>query len=280
MKNKQFKIIAGPCAVESEGQIMAIAKGIANIVQKSDKPSTIFSPIKYLRGGIWKPRTRPNMFEGLGEVALPWLYNAAVKHNMIPITEVGTAAQLTKAMNNGITSVWIGARTSGDPFAVNDICEVLRINNSFKFEVFVKNPLVEDLDLWIGAVERVKAVCDKVHLIYRGTYIAKDKQAFLESEKVDCAVYRNECNMGFVEQMKCKFPDSDLFIDPSHITGYHNYVEPFINEMIRNYGNIIDGFMIETHINREDAITDRNQQLELDQLKEVYFSERNQCERH
>lgn len=276
MKNKQFKIIAGPCAVESEGQIMAIAKGIADIVQKSSNQSKVFSPMKYLRGGIWKPRTRPNMFEGLGEVALPWLYDAAVKHNMIPITEVGTAAQLTKAIDNGITSVWIGARTSGDPFAVNDICEVLRINNSFKFEVFVKNPLVEDLDLWIGAVERVKAVCDNVHLIYRGTYMTNDKRAWLESEKVDCAYYRNECNMGFVEQMKCKFPDSDLFIDPSHITGNYNYVEPFINEMIRNYDNIVDGFMIETHINREDAITDRKQQLELDQLKKLYVSEGNQ----
>ena len=280
MRNKQFKIIAGPCSVESEGQIMAIAKGITDIVQKSGKPSIVFSPIKHLRGGIWKPRTRPNMFEGLGEVALPWLYNAAVKHNMIPITEVGTAAQLTKAMNNGITSVWIGARTSGDPFAVNDICEVLRINNSFKFEVFVKNPLVEDLDLWIGAVERIKAVCDNVHLIYRGTYMTNDKRAWLESEKVDCAYYRNEYNMEFVEQMKCKFPDSDLFIDPSHITGNYNYVEPFISEMIRNYDNIVDGFMIETHINREDAITDRMQQLELDQLKELYFSERNNYEQY
>lgn len=273
--NKQFKIIAGPCAVESEGQIMAIAKGIADIVQKSSNQSKVFSPMKYLRGGIWKPRTRPNMFEGLGEVALPWLYSAALNHNMLPITEVGTAAQLTKAIDNGITSVWIGARTSGDPFAVNDICEVLRNNKNFNFEVFVKNPLVEDLDLWIGAVERVKAVCNNVHLIYRGTYMTNDKRALLESEKVDCAYYRNECNMGFVEQMKCKFPDSDLFIDPSHITGNHYYVEPFINETIRNYDNIIDGFMIETHINREDAITDRNQQLELDQLKELYFSERN-----
>lgn len=278
MKNKQFKIIAGPCAVESEGQIMAIAKGIADIIQKSDNHSKVFLPIKYLRGGIWKPRTRPNMFEGLGEVALPWLYNAAVKHNMIPITEVGTAAQLVKAIDNGFTSVWIGARTSGDPFAVNDICEVLRINKNSNFEVFVKNPLVEDLDLWIGAVERVKAVCDNVHLIYRGTYMTNDKRAWLESEKVDCACYRNECNMGFVEQMKCKFPDSDLFIDPSHITGNHNYVEPFINEMIRNYDKLVDGFMIETHINREDAITDRKQQLELDQLKELYLSERDQYE--
>lgn len=274
--NKQFKIIAGPCAVESEGQIMVIAKGIADIVQKSSNQSKVFSPIKYLRGGIWKPRTRPNMFEGLGEVALPWLYNAAAKHNMIPITEVGTAAQLVKAMNNNIFSVWIGARTSGDPFAVNDICEVLRINKNKIFEVFVKNPLVEDLDLWIGAVERVKAVCDIVHLIYRGTYMTNDKRAWLESEKVDCAHYRNECNMGFVEQMKCKFPNSDLFIDPSHITGNYNYVEPFINEMIRNHDNVVDGFMIETHINREDAITDRKQQLELEQLKKLYLSERNQ----
>lgn len=280
MKNKQFKIIAGPCSVESEGQIMAIAKGIADIVHKSGKPSIVFSPIKYLRGGIWKPRTRPNMFEGLGEVALPWLVGAAQKNYMTPITEVGTATQLEKAMNNGIRSFWIGARTSGDPFAVNEICEVLRINNSFKFEVFVKNPLVEDLDLWIGAVERIKAVCNNVHLIYRGTYMTNDKRAWLESEKVDCAYYRNEYNMEFVEQMKCKFPDSDLFIDPSHITGNYNYVEPFISEMIRNYDKVIDGFMIETHINREDAITDRMQQLELDQLKGLYFTERNNYEQY
>ena len=280
MKNKQFKIIAGPCSVESEGQIMAIAKGIADIVQKSGKPSTVFSPIKYLRGGIWKPRTRPNMFEGLGIIALPWLVDAAQKNYMTPITEVGTATQLTKAMDRGIRSFWIGARTSGDPFAVNEICEVLQNNKFFNFEVFVKNPLVEDLDLWIGAVERIKAVCDKVHLIYRGTYMTNDKQAWLESEKVDCAYYRNEYNMEFAEQMKNKFPDSDLFIDPSHITGNYNYVEPFISEMIRNYDKVVDGFMIETHINREDAITDRMQQLELDQLKELYFSERSNYEQY
>lgn len=280
MTNKQFKIIAGPCSIESEGQIAAIAKGIADIVHKSGNHSKLFSPIKYLRGGIWKPRTRPNMFEGLGEVALPWLIGAAEKSCMIPITEVGTAAQLTKAINSGIRSLWIGARTSGDPFAVNEMCEVLRINKNFNFEVFVKNPLVEDLDLWIGAVERIKAVCDNVHLIYRGTYMTNDKRAWLESEKVDCAYYRNDYNMKFVEQMKCKFPDSDLFIDPSHITGNHNYVEPFINEMIRNHDKLIDGFMIETHINREDAITDRMQQLELVQLKELYFFERDHYEQH
>ena len=270
--NKQFKIIAGPCSVESEGQINTIASAIKNQINNAGE-SKLFEPVKYLRGGIWKPRTRPNMFEGLGEVALHWLVDAAEKNNMTPITEVGTAAQLIKAMNSGIGSFWIGARTSGDPFAVNEICEVIqKFNKNFNYEVFVKNPLVEDLDLWNGAVERIKAVCDNVHLIYRGTYMTNDKRAWLESKKVDCGYYRNEYNMEFVEQMKCTFPDSNLFIDPSHITGNYNYVEPFISEMIRNYDKVIDGFMIETHINREDAITDRNQQLEIEDLKKLYFS--------
>ena len=149
MKNKQFKIIAGPCAVESEGQITAIAKGIADIVQKSSNQSKVFSPIKYLRGGIWKPRTRPNMFEGLGEVALPWLYNAAVKHNMIPITEVGTAAQLAKAIAGKVDNDVLDAAYSGTTRVVGDTLAKIAYDGivdaviRYSFKHFATVPIVK-----------------------------------------------------------------------------------------------------------------------------------------
>ena len=157
-------IISGPCSVESEEQVMQTAKEIA----KTGK-------ISLLRGGIWKPRTRPNSFEGVGEEGLKWLKNAGLKVGLPVATEVANAEHVEACLKNGIDVLWIGARTTVNPFSVQEIADALK---GVDVPVFVKNPITPDINLWVGALERLNAVgINKLAAIHRG-FASFDKSSY------------------------------------------------------------------------------------------------------
>lgn len=262
-----FEIIAGPCAVESQGQMESIIKQLPD-------------NIKYVRGGIWKPRTSANMFEGHGAgPAFEWLCYTAIKYGKFPILEISTVSQLkqyiefldTKINNQCPLLFWIGARSSGDPFAVAEIASYLKTISRKDIYIFVKNPIVEDEALWIGAVERLYNVgINGIGLIYRGTFKHKNKDIkqddkisemkVLESYEKEFNEFRNYYNPEFALSVQKHLGDKiDLFLDPSHIVGDSKRIKDFcLNEYKKH---IYNGFIIETHCNPEEAITDRNQQI-------------------
>ena len=268
-----FEIIAGPCAVESQGQMESTIKQLPD-------------NIKYVRGGIWKPRTSANMFEGHGAgPAFEWLCYTAIKYGKFPILEISTVSQLkqyiefldTKINNQCPLLFWIGARSSGDPFAVAEIASYIKTASYFKtisrndIFIFVKNPIVEDEALWIDAVERLyNAGINGIGLIYRGTFKHKNKDIkqddkisemkVLESYEKELNEFRNYYNPEFALSVQKHLGDKiDLFLDPSHIVGDSKRIKDFcLNEYKKH---IYNGFIIETHCNPEEAITDRNQQI-------------------
>lgn len=268
-----FEVIAGPCAVESQGQMESIIKQLPD-------------NIKYVRGGIWKPRTSANMFEGHGAgPAFEWLCKTAIKYGKFPILEISTVSQLkqyiefldTKINNQCPLLFWIGARSSGDPFAVAEIASYIKTASYFKtisrndIFIFVKNPIVEDEALWIGAVERLyNAGINGIGLIYRGTFKYKNKDIkqddkisemkVLDSYEKELNEFRNYYNPEFALSVQKHLGGKiNLFLDPSHIVGDSKRIKDFcLNEYKKH---IYNGFIIETHCNPEEAITDRNQQI-------------------
>lgn len=268
-----FEVIAGPCAVESQGQMESTIKQLPD-------------NIKYVRGGIWKPRTSANMFEGHGAgPAFEWLCNTAIKYGKFPILEISTVSQLkqyiefldTKINNQCPLLFWIGARSSGDPFAVAEIASYIKTASYFKtisrndIFIFVKNPIVEDEALWIGAVERLyNAGINGIGLIYRGTFKHKNKDIkqddkisemkVLDSYEKELNEFRNYYNPKFALSVQKHLGGKiNLFLDPSHIVGDSKRIKDFcLNEYKKH---IYNGFIIETHCNPDEAITDRNQQI-------------------
>lgn len=268
-----FEVIAGPCAVESQGQMESTIKQLPD-------------NIKYVRGGIWKPRTSANMFEGHGAgPAFEWLCYTAIKYGKFPILEISTVSQLkqyiefldTKINNQCPLLFWIGARSSGDPFAVAEIASYIKTASYFKtisrndIFIFVKNPIVEDEALWIGAVERLyNAGINGIGLIYRGTFKHKNKDIkqdnkisemkVLDSYEKELNEFRNYYNPEFALSVQKHLGGKiNLFLDPSHIVGDSKKIKDFcLNEYKKH---IYNGFIIETHCNPEEAITDRNQQI-------------------
>ena len=233
-------LISGPCGVESENQIHEIASALKNV------------GINLLRGGIWKPRTRPDSFQGIGSEGLRWLKAAGLK-NGIPVTvEVANPRHVEDALNAGIDVLWIGARTTVNPFLVQEIAEALIGTD---IPVMVKNPVNPDLELWVGALERLNlAGINKLIAIHRG---------FSSSEK---SRYRNSPNWQIPIELKRRFPNLPLLCDPSHISGSQKFIlEISQYAMDLNY----DGLMIESHINPELALSDREQQIKPEVLKEV-----------
>ena len=265
----KFEIIAGPCSIESEGQINYTIKLIKEYLPQ----------IKYFRGGCWKPRTRPNMFEGIGCRAADWLANITYKNNLIPVTEIGTVDHLSYCLTHlNMTTFWIGARTAGDPFAVQAIADEIsrRVvsNDAYKNElyVFVKNPIAPDMDLWIGAIERIlNSGISGVGAIYRGTYFEEKKRNYIceNCNNIDeyLTWYKNFPDFDMIKKIHEKFPQMSIFVDPSHIAGDCRLIKHFISKMPKDLS--IDGLLIETHCNPEEAITDRSQQLTPAQLVEV-----------
>ncbi|MDT0685043.1 bifunctional 3-deoxy-7-phosphoheptulonate synthase/chorismate mutase type II [Autumnicola psychrophila] len=225
-------VIAGPCSAETEDQVLKIAH------QLKDTDATV------LRAGIWKPRTRPGNFEGVGALGLKWLKKAKEETGMLTTTEVANTAHVDLALENDVDILWIGARTTVSPFIVQEIADALKGTDK---TVLVKNPVNPDLSLWLGAVERFyTADIKNLGVIHRG---------FSAYEKTK---YRNNPEWQIAIELQNKFPDLPLILDPSHIAGRRDIIFDLCQTALDlNY----DGIMVETHHTPDDAWSDAAQQI-------------------
>lgn len=234
--------IAGPCSAESESQVLQTAQALAQI------------GITVFRAGLWKPRTRPGYFEGVGADGLEWLRNVKRLTGMAVATEVATALHVEKCIAAGIDVVWIGARTSGNPFSMREISDALR-DAPADMTVFVKNPLAPDIEAWIGAVERVAlAGVTNIAAVHRG-FAAYGQH-----------LYRNQPQWAVAVDFCKRMPEIPMIIDPSHMAGRVCLVEQLcIHALELGFNNL----MIECHIDPSVALTDKAQQLTPFQLNEL-----------
>lgn len=233
-------IIAGPCSAETEEQTLETARQLAA------------NGVKVFRAGIWKPRTRPGNFEGVGDEGLEWLKKVKAETGMLTSCEVANAKHIWAAIKSGIDILWIGARTSANPFAMQEIADSLKGCN---IPVFVKNPVNPDVELWLGAIERLEAAgLTQIGLIHRG---------FSSYEKI---MYRNNPLWNMPIEIKRRRPDLPLICDPSHIAGKREYLQE-ISQMALDLN--VDGLMIESHIDPDKAWSDAKQQLTPAALQEM-----------
>jgi len=234
-------VIAGPCSAESEEQMLETA-----IELRKDSRISIF------RAGIWKPRTRPNSFEGVGSIGLKWMQTVKKETGFPVATEVANVKHAYEALKYGVDLIWIGARTTVNPFAVQEIADALQGTD---IPILVKNPVNPDLELWIGAIERLlKAGITKVGAIHRGfsTY--------------DKSKYRNAPYWQLAIDLKLRFPELALIGDPSHLGGRREILPEISQKMLDlNY----DGLMIESHRDPSVALSDAKQQLTPSALSEM-----------
>ena len=230
-------VIAGPCSAESEKQMIETAKALKA------------AGIGLFRAGIWKPRTRPNSFEGLGSKALPWMKKVKEETGMLTATEVANVKHVYEALKYGVDIIWIGARTTTNPFAVQEIADTLK---GVDIPVMVKNPVNPDLELWIGAIERIyNAGIRKIAAIHRGFSI------------YDKSDYRNEPHWQIPIDLKRRLPNVPMITDPSHICGNRTRLyEVSQQAMDVNF----DGLIIETHPDPDHALSDASQQITPDAL--------------
>lgn len=235
-------IIAGPCSAESQDQVMATAHGIVRHAPE----------VKAFRAGVWKPRTQPGHFEGSGNVALEWLKSVRQETGLLTMVEVATAEHVDACLKAGIDMLWIGARTTPNPFSVQEIADALR---GVDIPVFVKNPINPDLHLWIGALERLgRAGLTRMAAIHRG---------FNWFERT---AYRNSPMWEFPIRLKARFPELELVCDPSHISGTTEHIGSLAQQALDlNFS----GLMIESHRDPINALSDAQQQLTPERLGEV-----------
>lgn len=233
-------IIAGPCSAETEEQLLNTAIPLAKM------------GIKIFRAGIWKPRTRPNAFEGVGAVGLKWMQTVKKETGMMVATEVANVKHVYEALKSGVDIIWIGARTSANPFAVQDIADSLQGVN---IPVMIKNPVNPDVDLWIGAIERINnAGIKQLAAIHRG-FSSYDK-----------TLYRNVPQWQLPIELRRRIPELPIITDPSHICGNREFLFDISQKaMDLNF----DGLIIETHCNPDKALSDANQQVTPDGLKKI-----------
>jgi chorismate mutase len=231
--NKRPLIISGPCSAETEEQVLKTAKDLAAT-----------GKIDVLRAGIWKPRTKPGLFEGIGEIGLEWL-TAAKKETGLPTTvEVATAQHVEQALKHGVDILWIGARTTVNPFSVQEVADALK---GVDIPVLVKNPINPDLELWSGALERLQKVgIQDIGMIHRGF------SSYGNTE------YRNAPMWHLPIEMKRRYPDMLLICDPSHICGNRHMLQMVAQKSIDlDFG----GLIIESHIDPDNAWSDAKQQI-------------------
>jgi len=229
---KRPLLIAGPCSAETEEQVMDTARKLAA------------GGIKIFRAGVWKPRTKPGGFEGNGTIALPWLKRVKQELGMYIAVEVATAAHVREALAYDVDILWIGARTTANPFAVQEVADALE---GMDIPVLIKNPVNPDLDLWIGAVERVyNAGIRKLGVIHRG-FSSYDKK-----------IYRNLPQWHIPIELRRQLPTLPIICDPSHIGGRRELIAPLCQQaMDLNF----DGLIVESHCNPEKAWSDASQQV-------------------
>ena len=231
---KKPLIIAGPCSAETEEQTLDTARQLADL------------GIKIFRAGIWKPRTKPGGFEGVGSQGLKWLKKVKEETGMYVATEVATHQHVTEALAEGIDIIWIGARTSANPFAMQEIADTLKELNA-DIPVLVKNPVNPDLELWIGAMQRIyNAGIRQLGAIHRG-FSTYGKH-----------IYRNMPQWHIPIELRLRFPEMPIICDPSHIGGRRELIAPLSQEA---FDMGFDGLIIESHCNPDCAWSDAAQQL-------------------
>lgn len=234
-------IISGPCSAETPQQVMETALQLA-----------ASGRVQLFRAGLWKPRTRPDSFEGVGEAGLPWLKEVKQATGLPVIVEVAKASHIEKALAAGIDAFWIGARSSANPFSIQELADAVRGTD---IPVLVKNPTNADLDLWMGGIERfMKAGIRSIGAVHRGfsTYGHSD--------------YRNPPMWHIPIELKRRFPEMLLLCDPSHICGNRHLIQKVVQRSI-DLG--FNGVMIETHIDPEKALSDAAQQITPARLLEM-----------
>jgi chorismate mutase len=238
-KDRPF-VIAGPCSAETREQVLETAEGLKSL------------NVDLLRAGVWKPRTRPGKFEGIGEEAIAWLKEAG---NLIgkPVTvEVASAAHVELALKGGVDVLWIGARTTVNPFMVQEIADALKGTD---VPVLVKNPVNPDVELWIGAIERFQSVgLTKLGAIHRG---------FSTFQK---SPFRNSPNWNIPIELKRRMPDVPIICDPSHICGSRDLLGEVAQKAIDLN---MDGLMLETHRDPSQAWSDAEQQVTPKELEAI-----------
>ncbi|CAM3748636.1 chorismate mutase [Mucilaginibacter galii] len=226
-------LIAGPCSAETEEQLVATAHLLAAT-----------GKVTALRAGIWKPRTRPGEFEGIGSIGLEWLKRAKAETGLPTAVEVATAKHVEEALKGGVDILWIGARSTANPFTVQEIADALK---GVDIPVMIKNPVNPDLSLWIGALERVNnAGITKLAAIHRG-FSSYEKTAF-----------RNEPMWDLAINLKTHAPELPIICDPSHISGNRELI-PYVSQKALDMD--MQGLMIESHIDPSVAWTDAKQQV-------------------
>jgi len=241
---KNFKrplVIAGPCSAESREQVLSTANELKGIEE-----------VQFFRAGLWKPRTRPETFEGVGEIGLSWLKEVKEQTSLKVGTEVANSHHVELCLKNGIDVLWIGARTTTNPFAVQEIADSLR---GVDIPVLIKNPINADISLWIGAIERMsKAGLKDLMAIHRGFSSSLDSK------------YRNRPLWKIPIELKHHYPELPIICDPSHICGQRSTIEDVCQKAMDIH---MDGLMIETHIKPEQALSDAKQQITPGRLFEI-----------
>jgi len=232
MEKGKPTIIAGPCSAESREQVMETATKLAE------------NGIKIFRAGIWKPRTKPGGFEGVGVEGLAWMKEVKEKTGMLTTIEVATAQHVFEALKAGIDILWMGARTVTNPFAMQDVADALKGTN---IPVLVKNPVNPDLELWCGAIERLYcAGLRRIGVIHRG---------FSSSRK---SIYRNDPLWQIPIELRRRYPNMSIFCDPSHMGGKRELIAPLSQQAMDLN---LDGLMIEAHCDPDSALSDAKQQI-------------------
>ena len=230
--SKRPVVIAGPCSAETEAQVMETAKDLAK------------NGVRIFRAGIWKPRTKPGGFEGVGSVGLTWLQEVKKETGMLVATEVANKQHVEEALNAGVDVLWIGARTSANPFAMQEIADSLV---GADVPVLVKNPVNPDLELWIGAMQRIyNAGIRQIGAIHRG-FSAYGKH-----------LYRNMPQWHIPIELRRRMPELTLICDPSHIGGKRELVAP-LSQQAMDMG--FDGLIVESHCDPDSAWSDKSQQV-------------------
>ena len=235
-------IIAGPCSAESESQVLQIAGELKA------------NGINIFRAGIWKPRTKPGGFEGVGSIGLDWLRKVKQQYGMYVSTEVANKNHVIEAVSSGVDILWIGARTCANPFAMQEIADTLEML-SIDIPVLIKNPVNPDLELWIGGIQRIyNAGIRRIGAIHRGFSVYGKH------------IYRNQPQWHLPIELHRRFPDLSIIHDPSHVGGKREFVST-LSQQALDLG--FDGLMVETHDYPDCALSDKDQQITPKALFEI-----------
>ena len=233
-------VIAGPCSAETEEQVMETARQLSN------------NGIKIFRAGVWKPRTKPGGFEGNGQKALPWLQRVKKETGMLVATEVATPIHVEQALEAGVDILWVGARTTANPFAVQELADSLK---GVDVPVLVKNPVNPDIELWIGALERINGSgIKRLGAIHRGF------------SSYDRKIYRNLPMWQIPIELNRRIPQLPIICDPSHIGGRRDRIAPLCQQAM-DLG--MEGLIVESHIDPDSAWSDAKQQVTPDILSYI-----------